>query len=136
MNNDIEKAVDTILKKYHTIAVAGLSPKHNRPSWIVANYMQQHGYKIVPVRPGVSEILDEKCYESLRDIPFKVDVVDIFRRSDAVAPIVAAAIDIGARAVWLQLGITNEEAEKKAQEKGLLVVSNRCMKIELSKGRI
>ncbi len=132
MNNNIEKTVEIILKTYHTIAIVGLSPKHDRPSWDVANYMQQHGYKIVPVRPGANEILGEKCYKNLADIPFKVDVVDIFRKSDAVALIIDEAIEIGAKAVWLQLGITNEKAEKKAKEKGLLVVSNKCMKIELS----
>jgi len=132
MNNNIEKTVEIILKTYHTIAVVGLSPKHDRPSWDVADYMQKHGYKIVPVRPGVDEILGEKCYKNLTDIPFKVDVVDIFRKSDAVAPIIDEAIEIGAKAVWLQLGITNEKAEKKAKVNGLLVVSNKCMKIELS----
>lgn len=132
MNNNIEKTIKTILKIYRTIAVVGLSPKHDRPSWVVANYMQQHGYKIVPVRPGVNEILGEKCYKNLTDIPFKIDVVDIFRKSDAVTLIVDEAIEIGAKAVWLQLGIANEKAEKKAREKGLLVVSNKCMKVELA----
>ncbi len=132
MSNNIEKTVNTILKTYHTIAVVGLSPKHDRASWIVANYMKEHGYKIVPVRPGINQILDEKCYKSLTEIPFDIDVVDIFRKPEAVALIVDEAIDIGAKAVWLQLGITNEKAEEKARKKGLLVVSDKCMKIELA----
>ncbi len=125
--------IDKILDSYKTIAVVGASPKKERPSWQVAKYMQENGYRIVPVRPGVDEILGEKCYSSLSEIPFQIDVVDVFRRSDAVMPVVEEAIKIGAKVVWLQLGIKNAQAEKKAEDAGLLVVSDRCIKIEHSK---
>ncbi|GMT44157.1 MAG: CoA-binding protein [bacterium] len=131
--NEIKERIEEILKNYKVVAIVGLSPKKERPSRQVAQYLQKHGYKIVPVRPGMNEILGEKCYGSLSEIPFPIDVVDIFRKSEAVLPIIDEAIKIGAKSVWLQLGIKNPEAEKKAESAGLLVVSNRCMKIEHSK---
>jgi len=129
----MESKIEGILKSCKTIAVVGASPKKERPSWQVAKYMQENGYKIVPVRPGVDEILGEKCYSNLSEIPFQIDVVDVFRRSDAVMPVVEEAIKIGAKVVWLQLGIKNAQAEKKAEDAGLLVISDRCIKIEHSK---
>ncbi len=110
-----------------TIAVVGLSPKEVRPSYGVARYLQSVGYKIIPVNPGHLEILGEKSYPTLKDIPVKVDVVDVFRRSEYVMPIAEAAIEIGAKAIWFQDGVINTEAAKKAADAGLLVVMDDCM---------
>jgi len=110
-----------------TIAVVGLSPKPERPSHSVAKYLQDQGYRIIPVNPGHDELLGETSYATLRDIPELVDVVDVFRRSVHVDPIADAAIDIGAKALWLQDGVVNEAAAKRAEEAGLLVVMNDCM---------
>ena len=121
-----EKSIQKILAM-KTIAVVGLSPKIGRPSNNVAKYLQSVGYKIVPVNPGHSEILGEKSYPTLRDIPFDVDVVDIFRRPEHVTPITEAAIEIGAKAIWFQDGVVNEEAAELAENKGLLVVMDDCM---------
>ena len=119
-----------ILAEYKTIAVVGLSDKWHRPSNFAAKYLKDHGYKIIPVNPGQTEILGEKCYPSLLDIPEKVDVVDIFRKPEDVPPIVEDAIKIGAKVIWMQIGVINEEAAKRARDAGLEVVMNRCMKIE------
>lgn len=118
----IEKILD-----FKTIAVVGLSPNPARPSHGVAAYLQSHGYKIVPVNPGQSELLGEKVYPSLKDIPFEVDVVDVFRRPEAVPPIADDAIAIGAKALWLQDHVVAPESAQKAEEAGLLVVMNNCM---------
>lgn len=115
---------------FKTIAVVGCSPKPERAGHYVPAYMQEQGYKIVPVNPGHDEILGEKCYESLSAIPFAVDVVNVFRRSEDVPPVIDEAIKIKAKAVWLQSGITHPEAEEKARKAGLLVVSDRCMLVE------
>ncbi len=120
-------AIETILKQSKTIAVVGLSPKPDRASYGVASYMQSAGYRIVPVRPGGDEILGEKVYESLREIPFPVDIVDVFRRSETVGPIADEAIEIGAKVLWLQEGVTHPDAEEKARAAGLAVVSDRCI---------
>lgn len=122
--------IAAILKTCHTVAVVGLSPKAHRASHQVADYLQKHGYRIVPVRPGCREILGEKCYDTLRDIPFPVDVVDIFRAVEAIPAIVDEAIAIGAKAVWMQLGLTEPDAARRARAAGLKVVMDRCMKIE------
>ena len=122
--------VRDILEKSKIIAVVGLSPKPERDSHEVAKYLQDQGYRIVPVNPRADNILGEKSYPDLASIPEKVDVVDIFRRSDDVPPVVDQAIDIGAKAVWMQLGIVNEDAAAKAREAGLGVVMDRCMLVE------
>ncbi len=122
--------IKRILKEYKTIAVVGLSGNWNRPSHFAAKYMKAHGYKIIPVNPGYEEILGEKCYPSLLEIPEPVDIVDIFRRSRDVPPIVDDAIEIGAKVVWMQLTVEHEEAAQKAREAGLEVVMDRCVKIE------
>ena len=115
------------------IAVVGLSPKPDRPSHYVSEYLQQRGYKIVPVNPGHAEILDEKCWPSAADIPFPVDVVCVFRRpEEALAPILEA-IAIKAKALWLQDGVYHDEGERMAREAGLLVVSNDCMMRRLAR---
>jgi len=120
----IEKDILNIGK---TVAVVGLSPDASRPSFRVANYLKQQGYTIIPVNPSVEEIMGEKCYPDLLSIENKPDIVDIFRRSDAVGTIVEEAIKIGAKAVWMQEGVVNETAGKRAEEAGLLVVMDRCM---------
>ena len=124
------KTVRDIFEKSTVIAVVGLSPKPERDSHEVAKYLQDQGYRIVPVNPRADTILGEKSYPDLASIPEKVDVVDIFRRSDDVPPVVDQAIDIGAKAVWMQLGIVNEDAAAKAREAGLGVVMDRCMLVE------
>jgi len=109
------------------IAVVGLSPKPERPSHYVSEYLQEHGYKIVPVNPGHKEILGERCWPSVADIPFPVEVVAVFRRpSEALTPILEA-IAKKAKAVWLQDGVYHDEGERMAREAGLLVVSNDCL---------
>jgi len=110
-----------------TIAVVGMSPKPERPSHYVSMYMLEQGYTIIPVNPGQKEIAGLKCYPSLLDIPEKVDVVDVFRRSEFVLPIAEAAVEIGAKALWLQEHVVNEEAAQLAEDAGLLVVMNDCM---------
>ena len=110
-----------------TIAVVGCSPKPERPSHGVAQYLQAAGYKIIPVNPGQDMILGEKCHPNLLEIPERVDVVDIFRRSEEVLPIVKEAIKIGAKAVWMQDGVEHEAAKELAEKAGLKVVMNDCM---------
>jgi predicted CoA-binding protein len=126
-----EEIKDT-LRNAKTIAVIGISPKEDRPSYIVASYLKSKGCQIIPVRPDGEEILGEKVYHSLSEIPKEigVDVVDIFRRSEDVPPIVVEAIQRGARVVWMQEGVIHQEAAEKAEKAGLKVVMDRCMKKE------
>jgi predicted CoA-binding protein len=119
-----------ILAENRTIAVVGLSADWFRPSYFAAKYMQEHGYRIIPVNPRYPEILGEKCYGSLRDIPDNVDIVDCFRKSEDISPIADDAIAIGARVLWMQIGVINEAAAQRAREAGLDVVMDRCIKIE------
>ncbi len=122
-----EKETIQKILEMKTIAVIGLSPKEIRPSYRVAKYLQSVGYKIIPVNPGHPKILGEKSYPTLKDIPVKVDVVDVFRRPEHVMPITEAAIEIGANAIWFQDGVINKKAAKKAENAGLLVVMDECM---------
>lgn len=125
--------IRSILKSAKTIAVVGLSDKPERPSFQVADYLAKHGYRIIPVNPNIAEWKGLKAYPSLAEAAKAegpVDVVDVFRRSEDVPPIVDAAIKTGAKAVWMQLGIINEGAAAKARAAGLSVVMDRCMKIE------
>jgi uncharacterized protein len=122
--------IKAILRNYHVVAVVGLSPKPERPSFQVAQYLKKHGYRIVPVNPGQKEILGEKCYPSLKDIPFPIEVVDIFRNVEAIPGIVDEAIAIGAKVVWMQQGLAEPDSARKAREAGLKVVMDRCMKID------
>ncbi|HYK60691.1 MAG TPA: CoA-binding protein [Bryobacteraceae bacterium] len=115
-----------ILKSSHTIAVVGLSSNPMRPSNGVAAYLQRAGYRIIPVNPKESEVLGEKCYARLEDIPEKIDIVDIFRRSEYVPEIVESAIRLGAKTVWMQEGVIHEEAAERARNAGLKVVMDRC----------
>lgn len=112
---------------YKSIAVVGISPKPDRPSHYVSLYMEEQGYNIIPVNPGQDEIRSAKCYASLLDISEKIEVVNVFRRSEHVVPIAEHAIKIGAKALWLQDGVINEEAKVLAEAAGLLVVMNDCM---------
>ncbi len=121
-----------ILKNYRVVAVVGLSADPSRPSYQVAQYLKARGYQIVPVNPACAEILGEKCYPDLASIPFPLEVVDIFRKAEAIPAIVAEAIAVGAKVVWMQLGLTEPEAAQKARAAGLQVVMDRCMKIEHS----
>ena len=122
-----------ILKECKTIAVVGLSANEMRPSYFAAKYMQDHGYRIIPVNPNYDEILGEKCYPDLSSIPEPVDMVDLFQRADRVMPFVEQAIQIKARVVWMQLGVINDEAAKLASDAGLEVVMDRCVKIEYAR---
>jgi predicted CoA-binding protein len=120
-----------ILRRYRTIAVVGASSDAMKPAGYVPEYMQGHGYRIIPVNPTETEVLGERSYPDLGSVPEPVEVVNIFRHSEDVPPVVDAAIEAGAKVVWMQLGIVNEEAAEKAQGAGLEVVMDRCMKTEL-----
>jgi hypothetical protein len=119
-----------ILLQSRTIAVVGLSGSWYRPSFFAAKYMQDHGYRIIPVNPGCAEVLGEKCHPTLSAVPDRVDIVDCFRKAAEIVPIAREAVKIGARVLWMQLGIRNDQAAKIALEAGLDVVMNRCVKIE------
>ncbi|MGH8704827.1 MAG: CoA-binding protein [Burkholderiales bacterium] len=119
-----------ILKENRVLAIVGLSASWFRPSYFAAKYMMDHGYRVIPVNPQYREVLGEKCYASLRDIPEKVDIVDVFRKSADVMPVAEDAIAIGARVLWQQLGVKNEAAAAKARAAGLETVLDRCVKIE------
>ncbi len=120
-------SIEQVLRESKTIAVVGLSGKPMRASYGVSEYMQRQGYRIIPVNPMESEVLGEKAYASLEDIPEPVDIVDIFRRSEFVPDIVDAAIRIGAKAVWMQEEVIHEEAAEKARQAGLFVIMDRCI---------
>lgn len=119
-----------ILKNCKTIAVVGLSPEWHRPSHFVAKYMQEQGYRIIPVNPKHESILGERCYARLEDIPEPVDMVDVFRRPEDVPPIAASAVAIGAKCLWQQLGVASQEADTVARAAGLDSVMDRCVKVE------
>ena len=119
--------IDTILESSKTIAVVGLSRHDWRPSYRVASYLQSEGYRIIPVNPNEQEVLGERAYARLEDVPEKIDVVDIFRRSELVAPLVDSAIAVGAKAVWMQEGVRDEPAAQRARAAGLAVVMDHCM---------
>jgi predicted CoA-binding protein len=119
--------IGAILRSSRTIAVVGLSGRRFRPSYGVAEYLQKAGYRIIPVNPGESQILGEKCYPDLESIPEPVDIVDIFRRPEFVPEIVEAAIRIGAKVIWMQEGVVHEEAAKRGEAAGLIVIMDRCL---------
>lgn len=122
--------IKRILQSCQTIAVVGLSPKPTRPSNEVALYLQEAGYTVIPVNPGQTEILGQACYPQLQAIPGRVDLVNIFRRPEDVEPIVADAIQIKARVVWMQQGIVNEKAAAMARKAGMTVIMDRCIKVD------
>lgn len=119
-----------ILRDCRTIAVVGLSAEWHRPSYFAAKYLQSHGYRIVPVNPRYTEVLGERCYAALEDIPHLVDMVDVFRREADLPPIACSAVAIGARCLWQQLGVRSAEADATARAAGLDSVMDRCVKIE------
>ena len=119
-----------ILHECRVLAVVGLSASWHRPSYFAAKYMMEHGYRIIPVNPQYPEVLGQKCYPSLKAIPEKVDLVDVFRKTGDVPPIAEDAIAIGAKVLWQQIGVKNEEAARKARAAGLDTVMDRCVKIE------
>jgi predicted CoA-binding protein len=122
--------IEKILRESRTIAVVGLSADASRPSYDVAAYMQRQGYRIIPVTPKDSEVLDEKAYAKLEDIPEPIDLVNIFRRADQAGVHVDEAIRIGAKAVWMQFDVIDEAAARRAAQAGLMVVMDRCLKVE------
>ena len=124
-----------ILTKYKRIAVVGLSSDPMRPSYGVTEYIQASGYQIVPVNPNETDVLGEPSYARLEDVPQKIEIVNIFRRAEEVPPVVDAAIQVGAKVVWMQLGIANETAAEKARAAGLTVVMDACLLIEHKKRR-
>ena len=119
--------IEDILVKCHTIAVVGLSADPSRPSYRVAHYLKEHGYRVIPVNPEYKEVLDEVCYPDLASVPEPIDLVDIFRRSEHVQPIVDAAAAVGTKVVWMQEGVVNEEAANHARNAGMEVVMDRCI---------
>lgn len=122
-----DREIADLLLTARTIAVVGLSPKPYRASYGVSEFLQSVGYRIIPVNPNLREVLGEKAYACIEDIPEKIDILDVFRRSEAVPEIVESAIKIGARAVWMQEGVEHEAAAKRAREAGLLVVMDTCI---------
>jgi len=128
--NPPSEEIKAILEQYKTVAILGLSPKPERDSYKVAKYLKENRYRIVPVNPGQKEILGEKCYPNLKAIPFPIDVVDIFRKPEAIPPVVDDAIEVAAKVVWMQLGLAHNQAADKARKAGLGVVMNKCIKTE------
>jgi predicted CoA-binding protein len=120
-------AIRDLLRDSKTIAVVGLSGKKFRPSYGVAEYMQKAGYRIIPVNPNEAEVLGEKSYARIEDIPEHIDIVDIFRRPEFVGPLVDSAIQVGAKTIWMQEGVVHEDGAHKAREAGLAVVMDRCI---------
>lgn len=127
------KDLRRILNDYKRVAIVGLSADWSRPSNFAAKYLLDHGFEVIPVNPKYDEILGQKCYADLEDIPTAVDIVDLFQRVERVSPFVDQAIKIGAKVVWMQLGIVHKEAAQKARAAGLEVVMDRCMKIEYAR---
>ena len=119
-----------VLRKYRTVAVVGISPRDDRPSYRVARYLQEQGYRIIPVNPRETEVLGEPCYPDLCSVPEAVEVVDVFRRARLVPRLVAEALYVGAKVVWMQEGIVHEAAARRARAAGLEVVMDRCMMVE------
>jgi uncharacterized protein len=123
----VKAEIKEIVTKYHTIAVVGLSPDQGKPSFEVAAYLQRAGYRIIPVNPACQEILGERCYPTLADIPDEVEIVDVFRRAEFLPEVVEQAIAKGAKVVWMQKGIVNQAAAARAEEAGLTVVMDLCL---------
>ncbi len=130
VNNADDAEVRQILSVSKVIAVVGMSDKPERDSYRVAEYMMRHGYSIIPVNPNIDEILGQKSYPDLMSIPVRIDIVDIFRKPDAIADIVDDAIDIGADTVWMQLGLAHNASADRARAAGLNVVMSKCIKVE------
>jgi predicted CoA-binding protein len=127
--------IDALLKSTRTIAVVGISDKPHRASHEVAHYLKDAGYRIIPVNPVVKEVLGLTCYPDLASVPEPIDMVDVFRRGEEIGPIVDAAIAVGAKSLWLQLGVINEPEAERASAAGLQVVMDRCVKIDHARMR-
>ena len=132
MSDDIP-TLRRVLAENRVVAMVGLSASWHRPSYFAAKYLLDHGYRVIPVNPRYEEVLGQRCYPTLKDIPDPVDVVDCFRPARDIPPLARDAVDMGARVLWMQLGIVNEEAAALARDAGLEVVMNRCMKIEYAR---
>lgn len=131
--NPSTEEIRAILEESKKIAVVGLSPKEDRPSNRVAKYLMEHGFEIVPVNPGQKEVLGMKCYRTIIDIPFEVDIADLFLSADRVPEAVDQALEKGIKVIWMQLGIYHREAGEKASDSGATVIMDRCMKMEHEK---
>ena len=129
----MEQRIEAILSGSKTVAVVGISDKPDRPSHLVAKYMQERGYRVIPVNPLVTEVLGEKAFKSLTEIPGQVDLVDVFRKSEDVPPIAEEAVRIGARFFWMQEGVVSERAREIVEDAGIPCVMDRCVKKELAK---
>jgi predicted CoA-binding protein len=129
----VDAVVDRILKEAKTVAVVGLSDKPDRPSHVVARYLQERGYRIIPVNPLLDKVLGQKAYKSLSDVPESVDLVDVFRKSEAVPALAEEAIRIGARFFWMQEGVVSDSARERLERAGIPTVMDRCVKKELAK---
>jgi predicted CoA-binding protein len=125
-----DRLIEALLRKTKTIAVVGASPKPWRDSGSIAQFLVARGYTVYPVNPAYPEVLGMKCYPTIKSIGSKIDIVDIFRKPEEVLPIIEEAISIGAKSIWMQLGVINEEAAKRAEEGGLSVVMDRCIAVE------
>jgi predicted CoA-binding protein len=134
-DNPTSEEIKEILVQCQTIAVVGLSPKEHRDSNMVARYMKEKGFRIIPVNPGQKEILGEKCYRNLLEIPFKPDMVNLFLNPERVPAIVDQAIEINADVIWMQLGVIHNQAATKARAKGIKVIMDKCLKTEHEKMR-
>jgi uncharacterized protein len=128
-------AIRDLLEKYNTLAVVGLSSNPARPSYGVTRYMQAQGYKIIPVNPNEKEVLGERSYARLEDVPQTIEIVNIFRRSEEVPSVVESAIRFGAKAIWMQLGVENNQAAEKARAAGLIVIEDACILVEHERRR-
>jgi len=128
--NPANEEIRDLLARTRTIAVVGLSPRPERPSHRIARRLQSWGYRVIPVRPAVSEVLGEKAYPRLADVPHRIDLVDVFRAAEQVGPIVEQCIALGLRAIWIQEGIVNEPAAERARAAGMLAVMDRCISVE------
>ncbi len=127
--NPAPEEIKRLLETARSVAVVGLSPKPERDSYQVAKYLLEHGYRVIPVNPVVEEVLGQKSYPDLGSLPEPVDIVDVFRRSEFVPPIAEQAVALGAKALWLQLGVRHDQAAALARDKGLLVVQDLCIKV-------
>jgi len=123
-------AILELLKKYNAIAVVGLSSNPMRPSYGVTEYMQGAGYRIIPVNPNETEVLGQKSYARLEDVPEKIEIVNVFRRAEEVPPVVESAIRVGAKVVWMQMGIENQESAERARAAGLVAIEDACILVE------
>lgn len=131
-----DKEIRKIMQEMQVIAVVGISRSHEAPSYRVASYLQEHGFRIIPVRPKTEELLNEKCYATLEEVPERIDVVNIFRKPEDVLPIVDSAIAVGAKVVWMQERIVNNVAATRAHEAGLTIVMDKCIMKEHKKYEI